>query len=182
MRAGQRRGFRFSPWSRSQKAGEAAEAPLSLGARLKKLSREYGKAAVGVYFALSILDFPFFFLLVKAVGAERIGKVEHWLMTHVIPESVRRTWNEWMAYFRKTEIKETGQEHVSDAVEKAGWGVEEAQERHQEEASLGTQLALAYAVHKSFIFVRVPLTAAVTPKVVKVLRSWGWNIGKKTPK
>lgn len=43
-----------------------------------------------------------------------------------------------MAYFRKTEIKETGQEHVSDAVEKAGWGVEEAQERHQEEASKST--------------------------------------------
>lgn len=42
---------------------------------------------------------------------------------------------------------------------------------------LGTQLALAYAVHKSFIFVRIPLTAAVTPKVVKTLRSWGWKIG-----
>lgn len=47
---------------------------------------------------------------------------------------------------------------------------------------LATQLALAYAIHKSFIFVRVPLTAAVTPKVVHVLRSWGWNIGKRTPR
>lgn len=25
----------------------------------------------------------------------------------------------------------------------------------------------------------MPLTAAVTPKVVKVLRGWGWDIGKK---
>lgn len=41
-----------------------------------------------------------------------------------------------------------------------------------------TQLALAYAIHKSFIFIRVPATVAVTPKVVKTLRSWGWNIGK----
>jgi len=41
------------------------------------------------------------------------------------------------------------------------------------------ELALAYAIHKSFIFVRVPLTAAVTPKVVKTLRGWGWNIGRK---
>ena len=40
-------------------------------------------------------------------------------------------------------------------------------------------MALAYAVHKSFIFIRVPLTAAILPKVVKVLRSWGWNIGKR---
>lgn len=47
---------------------------------------------------------------------------------------------------------------------------------------LGTQLALAYAIHKSFIFIRVPATAAVLPKVVKTLRSWGWNIGRRKPK
>lgn len=47
---------------------------------------------------------------------------------------------------------------------------------------LATQLALAYAIHKSFIFIRVPLTAAITPKVVKVLRGWGWDIGKRTTK
>ena len=45
-----------------------------------------------------------------------------------------------------------------------------------------TQLALAYAIHKSFIFIRIPLTAAVTPKVVKVLRGWGWDIGKRKVK
>jgi N-terminal acetyltransferase 2 len=47
---------------------------------------------------------------------------------------------------------------------------------------LATQLALAYAIHKSFIFIRVPLTAAITPKVVKILRGWGWDIGKRTTK
>lgn len=43
-------------------------------------------------------------------------------------------------------------------------------------------MALAYAIHKSFIFIRVPLTAAITPKVVKTLRSWGWDIGKRPAK
>jgi hypothetical protein len=47
---------------------------------------------------------------------------------------------------------------------------------------LATQLALAYAIHKSFIFIRVPLAAAVLPKVVKTLRGWGWDIGKRTTK
>jgi hypothetical protein len=47
---------------------------------------------------------------------------------------------------------------------------------------LATTLALAYAIHKSFIFARVPLAAAVTPKVVKTLRGWGWDIGKRTTK
>ena len=43
-------------------------------------------------------------------------------------------------------------------------------------------MGLAYLVHKSLIFFRVPLTAAVLPKVVKTLRKWGYNIGKKKPK
>lgn len=48
--------------------------------------------------------------------------------------------------------------------------------------AIWTQLGLAYIVHKSFIFVRVPLTAAVLPKVVKTLRGWGYDIGKKRVK
>ena len=90
-----------------------------------------------------------------------------------------------------------------------GWGVQEADARNKAKPSefprycflvdwgqlpavtvtkptrisgLATQLALAYAIHKSFIFIRVPLTAAVTPKVVQVLRSWGWQIGKRRSK
>ncbi len=52
--------------------------------------------------------------------------------------------------------------------------------RTNQRPGLTTQLALAYAIHKSiFIFVRVPLAVAITPKVVKVLRSWGWQIGKR---
>jgi len=47
---------------------------LSFSQRLKKLSREYGWSAVGVYLGLSVLDLPFCFLLVRAVGTDRIGK------------------------------------------------------------------------------------------------------------
>lgn len=57
----------------ARNAGAASEESLSLSARLKKLSREYGWAAAGIYAALSVLDFPFCFLLVRTVGTERIG-------------------------------------------------------------------------------------------------------------
>jgi len=177
-----RRGFRFSAWWKNNKPGQPAEVPLSIGARLRKLGREYGWAAVGVYFALSVLDYPFFFLLVKWVGTERIGKVEHWVVTTLIPESVREKWHALMQNFKKSVVDGTGSEDAGEKVEMVGWGVDEARERNKEDASLATQLALAYAVHKSFIFVRVPLTAAVLPKVVKVLRGWGWQIGKRTPR
>lgn len=53
----------------------AAEAePASLSARLRKLSREYGWSAVGVYLALSALDFPFCYLLVRYLGTDLIGE------------------------------------------------------------------------------------------------------------
>jgi hypothetical protein len=52
------------------------EPALSLSQRLKKLSREYGWSAVGVYFALSLLDFPFCFLAVRLLGTDRIGRYE----------------------------------------------------------------------------------------------------------
>lgn len=177
----QRRGFRFSGWRRNTTQNGTQE-KLTLSQKLKRLSKEYGWSAVGVYFALSILDFPLCFLLVRIVGTDTIGKVEHYVVSSVsqfIPETVRQKWHEYWRSVKSAEIETLGHDAISDKVEMAGWGVEEAQKHHKEEASLGTQLALAYAIHKSFIFFRVPLTAAVTPKVVKVLRSWGWNIGKR---
>ena len=56
---------------------------LSLSQRMRKLSREYGWAAVGVYFALSAADFPFCFLAVKLVGVDTIGHWEHQIVTWV---------------------------------------------------------------------------------------------------
>ncbi|KAK2612344.1 DUF1279 super [Conoideocrella luteorostrata] len=180
----QRRSFRFSPWRRNTTSNGTQE-KLTLSQKLKKLSKEYGWSAVGVYLALSVLDFPFCFLLVRIVGTDKIGQVEHYVVSSVkqfIPEAVRQKWHEYWHSIKSAEVDALGNDHISDKVEMAGWGVKEAQEHHAEEASLGTQLALAYAIHKSFIFFRVPLTAAVTPKVVKVLRSWGWNIGKRVPR
>lgn len=54
----------------------AAAAAPSLSQRLKALSKEYGYSALGVYLALSALDFPFCFLAVRYLGAERIGRWE----------------------------------------------------------------------------------------------------------
>lgn len=135
-----------------------------------------------MYLGLSVLDFPFCFLLVRIVGTEKIGDLEEWVVTNtkkLIPQGVQDRWHSYRTALKEAEEENLGNNAISEHAEMAGWGVEEAQARHKAEASLGTQLALAYAIHKSFIFVRVPLTAAILPKVVKILRSWGWKIGKK---
>jgi N-terminal acetyltransferase 2 len=61
--------------------GSAAEAePQSLGARMRKLSREYGWSALGVYFALTALDFPFCYLFVRQMGTDKIGEFDFYLI------------------------------------------------------------------------------------------------------
>ncbi|KAF5025203.1 hypothetical protein F66182_2669 [Fusarium sp. NRRL 66182] len=194
------RGFRFTARRKANKGPTVgqAEEPKGLTARLKKLTKEYGWATVGVYFALSVLDFPFCFLFVRVVGAETIGKFEHYVVSSVksmVPDSIRELWHTYWQSFKRAETQALGDDDIRDKMEMATWGIEEAQEHNRGadasalsdlarkvngSAGLATQLALAYAIHKSFIFLRVPLTAAVTPKVVKVLRSWGWKIGKKS--
>lgn len=57
------------------KGKEKEPEPTGFSARMKKLSKEYGWTAVGVYLTLSVLDFPFCFLLVRTVGTEKIGKL-----------------------------------------------------------------------------------------------------------
>ncbi|KAF7953299.1 hypothetical protein EAE96_006510 [Botrytis aclada] len=175
--------------SRPGRNGEAKPENLgdetSLSGRMKKLSREYGWSVVGVYIFLSAADFPFCYLLVRTLGTDRIGEWEHTITSSiksVIPESIKTTFHEWRVAMQKASQEVTGSDKLGEGVEMAGWGVEEAEERNKRDASLGTQLALAYAIHKSFIFIRVPLTAAVTPKVVRTLRGWGWDIGKRTTK
>ncbi|KAM3079325.1 DUF1279 superfamily [Clarireedia jacksonii] len=188
IRINTRRNFHKSKSWRDagEKTGNAAEGnPSTLSGRLKKLIREYGWSVLGVYLFLSAADFPFCYLLVRYLGTDRIGEWEHLIVENakrVIPEPVKNTWHDWRFSMKRAEKDIHGSEKINDGVEMAGWGVEEAEEANKKDASLATQLALAYAIHKSFMFVRVPLTAAITPKVVRTLRSWGWDIGKRTTK
>ncbi|KIW67203.1 hypothetical protein PV04_06470 [Phialophora macrospora] len=155
--------------------------PASLKDRLKKMSREYGWTAVGVYLALSALDFPFCFLAVRLIGTDTIGHYEHVIVEGVkglLKWPIREAGGDVVQEVEVTDGKRILDEKSEDEV-LDDHGYREAERANRgDNASLWTQLALAYAVHKSFIFIRVPLTAAILPKVVKTLRSWGYNIGK----
>ncbi|UPX16832.1 DUF1279 super [Ascochyta rabiei] len=157
------------------------EPAQSLSQKLKALSKEYGWAALGVYLALSALDFPVCFLAVRLLGTDRIGHYEEvvkdafWNLVRVVFPTAGTTSAEKHASEDTAEA--TLREGSLDAGEVAA-----VKARNGGDASIWTQLGLAYLVHKSLIFFRVPLTAAVLPKVVKTLRKWGYNIGKKKPK
>ncbi|KAK4549740.1 hypothetical protein LTR36_005041 [Oleoguttula mirabilis] len=134
----------------------------------------YGWAAVGVYFGLSAIDFPFCYLAVRWLGTDRIAAAEHfvvenfWKLVTVVGLDMRQDQEAGVTASGTAAGVKAGEEMAEET------GIHA---RH-ENASIWTQLLLAYGVHKSLIFFRVPLTAAVTPKIVKWLRARGWNIGK----
>ncbi|PVI04410.1 hypothetical protein DM02DRAFT_716238 [Periconia macrospinosa] len=142
----------------------------SIYARLKKLTREYGYTVMGVYVALSIVDFPLCFLAVKLLGEKRVAHAEH-----VVVGGVKSIFSKILPQASESEVQE-------ESVKNDNEFDENSTDLTEADATIWTQLALAFVIHKSFMFIRVPLTAAVTPKVVKTLRGWGYHIGKRRSK
>lgn len=108
--------------------------PTGVKARLKKLSKEYGWVALGVYLGLSALDFPFCFLAVRLAGPERIGQIEHTILTSVksITEPVWKMLEPIVGDFRKEK----------KAVEEAGEAVEDAGEHAERRPAPASTLIL----------------------------------------
>lgn len=128
---------------------------------LKALMKEYGYSALGVYLVLSALDLPLCYALVHTAGREKIEYYENKV-------------KQYFGYGKSDEELKKVQE------------ITRIDEEHNPEVPLSglfswfswTEFAIAYGIHKSvFIFVRVPLTAALTPSIVKTLRGWGFKIG-----
>lgn len=115
----------------SPSSTSAGEGSLSLTARLRKLSREYGWSVFGVYMALTALDFPFCFLAVRWFGTERIGELEHaavrWLK-RAIPLQWPEKWGG-----SKKEAPEEGP--VDGALTVYDHGVREAQAANRSETA-----------------------------------------------
>lgn len=61
----------------------------------------------------------------------------------VIPESVREWWHEYRKALKDAEKENLGNDEISEHVEMAGWGVEEAERRHSAEASKFCQIYMS---------------------------------------
>ena len=109
-------------------------ASKSLSDRMKDMSRKYGWVVVGIYFGLSVLDFPFCFLAVRLFGTERIAGVEHavidgfWGLVETVVPSMKE----------KRRLKEAAVAMVDDNSAREGDGsaiAEPAAGQHHADAS-----------------------------------------------
>lgn len=140
----------------------------------KDLMKEYGFAGLAVYFGLSILDLPFFYLLVHSMGSEKIEYYENKAKQQFgygITDEELKERQEISKIHQRVEESESNNELTKPDT---SW-----LEFFKSQFSL-TELILAYGVHKSFIFIRLPIAAAITPYIVKTLRRWGFKIGSQS--
>ena len=122
---------------------------LPITQRLKILFKKYRWPALTVYLGLGVLDFAVAFVVVRAFGTERIGRYEK-----IILKKVEDTFG-WKS-------KGTPSQHLEVGA--------------KETASIWTEIALAYTIHKTlFALTRVPLTVAITPSLVRWYHRRGYG-------
>ena len=66
------------------------------------------------------------------------ASAEHFVLSNVkkaIPTSVQEWWHEYRSALKKAELETLGDNEVTKDMEMVGWGVKEAEERNQTEAS-----------------------------------------------
>lgn len=139
---------------------------------MKQLMQMYGYSALGVYLGLSLIDLPLCFLMVHSLGEETISvylnKAKQVFGYGKSEQEVIQEVREKLA--RKQEQRDNAsQEHVSM------W-------QEFKQSTLLAEFLIAYGIHKSLIFIRLPITAAITPPTVKLLQRWGFNIGPRMSK
>ncbi|KAG0684313.1 hypothetical protein C6P40_004575 [Pichia californica] len=124
---------------------------------IKKLIHQYGYSALGVYLGLSLIDLPICYIIVHSAGEDKIREMQDDFFSMI-------------GYKTKTEeIKQDNQNNEGES---------EGENEEKKSSTFLTEFAVAYALHKSLVFIRLPITAAITPWVVARLQRMGFKIGK----
>ncbi|KAI9222101.1 hypothetical protein BC828DRAFT_379310 [Blastocladiella britannica] len=148
--------------SKPNPSASASDAPLTGMARLRRLFKEYGRPALVVYMSISTVDLGLSFLVVKS-GVD----------VEALVDTVKTTLTRWGVWTFAVDGDDEKELHDSIAAAEDEGG-ELGGRGKPGHASLWTTFLIAYAFHKLLLPIRVPITAAITPGFVRVMRQWGW--------
>lgn len=160
------------------------ESSLSKTSRLRVLFRTHGWSALTIYLLLSLADFSLTFLLIYFVGAEKVRSAEDWVLDALgwrrkdgemgrVKKAVEG-WKESHGHGKAQKgIVRTTEEAVV-AVGGGGGETTKKEDKLEGYSAIATTAVLAYAIHKTLLLpVRIGLTVAITPRIVRTMRAWG---------
>lgn len=144
-----------------------------LAARLRLLFRTHGWSALSIYLLLSLLDFSLTFLLILSLGADKVTQAEDYVLEVLGwrrkgggKGQVRRVVDGWRGKDHNPEpaVLSEREHTIPSPVVAPGSNY----------SAWATTAVLAYAIHKTLLLpVRIGLTVAVTPRIVRTLQLWG---------
>ncbi|KAI5951980.1 NAT2 [Candida jiufengensis] len=140
---------------------------------IKALMKEYGYPALGVYLALSMIDLPICYVLVHSMGQEKIeyyeNKIKQQFGYGISDEELSK--KQAITKIENNIENKEYEKYQNTKKDNNNWFT------YIKNQFSWTEFAIAYGLHKSLIFIRLPITAAITPGLVKLLRCWGFRIG-----
>ncbi|KAK9477521.1 hypothetical protein V1514DRAFT_308965 [Lipomyces japonicus] len=132
----------------------------------KRLAKKYGWPVLYVYLGLSVLDYPICFAVVHGAGQEKIGEFEH-----AVAEYGRQAWDFVRARVLGTTVASNDGGHDDERNNTStSTSTSTTSSNEVRKGSLLTEAAIAYGIHKSLIFIRLPIAIAITPGLVKLGR------------
>jgi len=152
--------------------------------KLRGLFRTHGWSALVVYLLLSALDFGLTFAVIYVVGADRVREAEdyvldalEWRRKDGEPGRVKRAVTEW------SDKRKSPEKLARDEEKREQKRIDDERKKQEDEhhgadksayGAIASTAVLAYVIHKTALLpVRVGVTVAITPKVVRQLQRWG---------
>ncbi|KAI8342221.1 hypothetical protein BD560DRAFT_412020 [Blakeslea trispora] len=145
---------------------EAAKHTEPKTSKLKELTKKYGAVGVLVYLGVGCVDLGITFGVIQLAGLDKVKAIEKGVMDVVYSTG------------EKIGYKPKGREET-----------EIVDQPTDTPPSIASVFLLAYGIHKTLLLpVRLTITAAITPAVVRKLHQLGWTryfprlLGAVTPK
>ncbi|SMN20958.1 similar to Saccharomyces cerevisiae YGR147C NAT2 Protein with an apparent role in acetylation of N-terminal methionine residues [Maudiozyma saulgeensis] len=130
---------------------------------IKKLMKKYGYSALVVYIGVTFISLPLCFFTVHSMGAEKISiYMNRGKQLFGYGESSDE------AVIEKLKQKKLELEKQRESGTHTKWS-------EFKQSTLLAEFLIAYGLHKSLVFVRIPVTAAVTPTMARLFQRWGFK-------
>lgn len=142
---------------------------------IKKLMSKYGYSALIVYIGVTFISLPTCYFTVHSLGEERIAILLNrgkkiFGYGEETDDLVKLKVQEKQLKRLKAREKYVGEEIENENVRNPSFKDKLQLKWDSIKTSpILTELILAYGLHKSLIFVRIPLTAAITPSFARIL-------------
>ncbi|KAF9357166.1 hypothetical protein BGX26_004135 [Mortierella sp. AD094] len=162
-----RRGFANNASQASNTTTVAAPAKESSGMmdKIKDLVKKYGYTGVAVYFGISTIDLAATFVLVKALGMEKIEVAQDWVVDHI---------GSYFGYKRDPTHLHSHDAEGNGSVDLDKVDDEQVGAIYNKASGLWSVFLIAYGIHKLLVPFRVVATSMVTPPLVRWLVKRGW--------